>query len=97
MKEYILDTFKYQELGRNFVQKMKDAEKQLGVLPLAYRKIDFQYRGFDIYLKPYKTYLFFYIVDEIHTTLTVLRVFQDGMNWEYILRQWLSEGSKRFP
>ena len=29
MKKYILDTFKYRELGDSFVKKMKEAEKSL--------------------------------------------------------------------
>lgn len=29
MKKYILDTFKYRELGENFTRKMKEAAKEL--------------------------------------------------------------------
>lgn len=29
MKKYILDTFKYRELGENFTKKMKEAAKEL--------------------------------------------------------------------
>ena len=95
MKEYISDTFGYRELGENFVQKMKAAEKLLQVFPAAYNKVGFRYRGFDIYLKPYQTYLFFYIVDELHITLTVLRVFKDGMNWKHTLQSWLEKETER--
>ena len=91
MKKYILDTFKYRELGDSFVKKMKEAEKSLKVLPAGYNTVGFQYRGYDIHLKPYKSYLFFYVIDEEKAVLTVLRVLQDGMNWEYILKRWLSE------
>lgn len=91
MKKYILDTFKYRELGDSFIKKMKEAEKSLKVLPTGYNSIGFQYRGYDIHLKPYKSYLFFYVIDEKNAVLTVLRVMQDGMNWEYILKRWLRE------
>ena len=91
MKKYILDTFKYRELGDSFIKKMKEAEKSLKVLPTGYNSIGFQYRGYDIHLKPYKSYLFFYVIDEKKAVLTVLRVMQDGMNWEYILKRWLRE------
>ena len=45
MKNYILETFKYRELGDSFVQKMKEAEKSLKVLPAGYNTVGFQYRG----------------------------------------------------
>ena len=91
MKKYILDTFKYRELGDSFIKKMKEAEKSLKVLPTGYNSRGFQYRGYDIHLKPYKSYLFFYVINEKNAVLTVLRVMQDGMNWEYILKRWLRE------
>ena len=46
----------------------------------SHNTIGFCYRGYDIHLKSYLTYLFFYIVDEDNATVTVLRVLQDGMN-----------------
>lgn len=89
MKKYILENFKYRELGENFTKRMKEAARQLKTLPEGYDTVGFQYCGYDIYLKPYRTYLFFYIVDESTHTITVLRVMQDGMNWQYILKRWL--------
>ena len=89
MKKYILDTFKYRELGENFTKKMKEAAKELKTIPTGFDTVGFQYRGYDIHLKPYRTYLFFYIVDEPTQTVTVLRVMQDGLNWEFILKRWL--------
>jgi len=91
MKKYILDTFKYRELGENFTKKMKDAANELKKLPTAFDTIGLHYRGYDIHLKPYRTYLFFYVVDNEKMTVTVLRVLQDGMNWEFILKRWLKE------
>lgn len=91
MKKYILDTFKYRELGENFTKKMKEATKGLKSLPMGYDTVDFTYRGYEIYLKPYKTYLFFYVVNEETRTVTILRVMQDGMNWRIILNHWLQD------
>ena len=91
MKKYILDTFKYRELGDNFTKKMKAAAKELKTLPTGFDKVGLQYRGYDIYLKPYRTYLFFYIVERNKKTVTVLRVMHDGMNWQFILKQWLKK------
>ena len=89
MKKYILDTFKYRELGKNYTKKMKEATAGLKVMPAGFDTIGLRYRGYDIYLKPYKSYLFFYVVSEEEATVTILRVLQDGMNWEFILDNWL--------
>ena len=55
MKKYILDTFKYRELGENFTKKMKEAAEGLKTLPTGFDTVGFQYRGYDIHLKPYRT------------------------------------------
>ncbi len=68
---------------------MKEATDGLKIVPMGFDTIGLRYRGYDIYLKPYKSYLFFYVVDEETSTVTVLRVLQDGMNWEFILEKWL--------
>lgn len=91
MKKYILDTFKYRELGENFTKKMKEATEGLKTLPTGFDTIGFQYRGYDIQLKPYRTYLFFYVINNDKMTVTVLRVMQDGMDWRFLLRRWLNE------
>lgn len=91
MKRYILDTFKYRELGENFTRKMKEAAEGLKTLPTGFNTVGFQYRGYEIHLKPYRTYLFFYVVDEEKKVVTILRVMQDGMDWQFILNQWLKK------
>ena len=91
MKRYILDNFKYREYGENFTKKMKEAAEGLKTLPTGFDTVGFQYRGYDIYMKSYRTYLFFYVVDEQRQTVTMLRVLQDGMNWEYIIERWIRE------
>ena len=91
MKRYILDTFKYRELGENFTRKMKEAAEGLKTLPTGFNTVGFQYRGYEIHLKPHRTYLFFYVVDEEKKVVTILRVMQDGMDWQFILNQWLKK------
>ncbi len=91
MKKYILDNFKYRELGENFTKKIKTAVDGLRAFPGGHNATGINYRGYDIYLKPYRTYLLFYIVDEKLSVVTVLRVLQDGMNWQYILKRWIDE------
>lgn len=91
MKKYIIDTFKYYEYGNNFTKKMKAAANILKASPFAYGTVEFRYRGYDIRMKSYRAYLFFYIVDVDTHTITVLRVLQDGMDWKTILKYWLRD------
>ncbi len=91
LKKYILNNFKYRELGENFSEKIKTAVDGLRTFPTGYNTTGIQYRGYDIYLKPYRTYLLFYIVDDGSSAVTILGVLQDGMNWQYILKRWMNE------
>ncbi|MBQ8821018.1 MAG: type II toxin-antitoxin system RelE/ParE family toxin [Lachnospiraceae bacterium] len=91
MKKYILDTFKYRELGENFTRKMKEATEGLKTLPESFDKIGLQYRGYGIRLKLYRKYLFFYVVDNKTKIVTILRVMQEGMDWQVVLKRWLKE------
>ncbi len=89
-KKYILRNFKYREYAEHFSRKIKKAVQELDTLPDGYGTTGFCYRGYDIYLKVYKNYLLFYTVDKSTATVTVLRILQDGMDWENIIRQWIS-------
>lgn len=40
-------------------------------------------------MKPNSNHLLFYTVDEEKMVVTVLRVLQDGMDWEYIIQRWI--------
>ena len=93
-KKYILQHFKYREQAENFSQKIKKALKQLDVFPTGYETTGFQYRGYDIYMKPDSNHLLFYTVNEDTAVVTVLRVLQDGMDWEYIIKRWLDRNNK---
>ena len=73
-----------------FPRKIKRAIQGLDTLPDGYGTTGIRYRGYDIYLKAYRNYLLFYTVDKDTTTVTVLRILQDGMDWENIIRQWIS-------
>lgn len=95
MKKYILDNFKYRELGENFTKKMKTAVDGLRAYPIGHNTTGIRYKGYDIYFKPYRSYLLFYIVDTGQSVVTILRVLQDGMNWQYILKRWINEQDMR--
>ncbi|MBP3325431.1 MAG: type II toxin-antitoxin system RelE/ParE family toxin [Coprococcus sp.] len=90
-KRYIIETFKYRSYAEKFSQQIKEAAQQLDTLPYAYGTTGFRYRGYNIYIKPQSNHLLFYTVNEETQTVTVLRVLQDGMDWEYIIEQWIKQ------
>ena len=92
-KRYIIENFKYREYAENFSRKIKKAAQELDTLPTGYNTTGFQYRGYDIYIKPQSNHLLFYTVDEENMVVTVLRVLQDGMDWEYIIQRWIKRNA----
>lgn len=89
IKKYILRNFKYRELAENFSKKMKKAMQGLDTVPNGYDSTGFMYGEYKIYLKPYNTYLLFFVIDEQEKIVTVLRLMQDGMNWKYTIGKWI--------
>lgn len=88
-KRYIIENFKYRDYAQNFSAKIKKAAQELDTFPTGYGITGFQYRGYDIYMKPISNHLLFYTIDEDEMVVTVLRVLQDGMDWEYIIKHWI--------
>lgn len=92
-KKYILQQFKYRDYAENFSKKIKKAILALDTLPTGYNTTSFRYRGYDIYMKPFESYLLVYTVNETAKTVTDLRVMQDGMDWQHIINRWLRENA----
>ena len=69
--------------------KIRKAAEELDTFPTSHHTTGFQYWGYDIYMKPQSNHLLFYTVDDDKGIVTVLRVLQDGMDWEYIIQQWI--------
>ena len=90
LKAYIFKEFKYREYGNNFDKKMKSATKAIKDAASSIRPTSFYYRGYVIYMLVHKTYLFFYVVDEVNRNITVLRVLKEGRNWMSIIKKWLA-------
>lgn len=44
-------------------------------------------------MKPQSNHLLFYVIDDDRDIVTVLRILQDGMDWEYIIQQWIQINS----
>lgn len=88
-KRYIIQNFKYREYAESFSMKIKKAAGELAIFPTKHQTTGFQYRGYDIYMKPQSNHLLFYTIDDDRNIVTVLRILQDGMDWEYIIQQWI--------
>lgn len=91
MRQYIIRKFKYLELAKNFDKKISKALNIIQNAPNVYQPTEFYYRGYEIYMRCIDSYLFFYIVED--STVVLLRVLQDGMNWEYIMKLWIRQNS----
>lgn len=89
-KQYIIQNFKYREYAENFSRKIRKSAEELATFPTSHQTTGFQYRGYDIYMKPQNNHLLFYTIDNNRGVVTVLRVLQDGMDWEYIIQQWIN-------
>lgn len=67
------------------------AVKTLDVFSGSHSSTGFEYRGYIIYLKFHNSCLLFYVVNEPKKTITVLRIMQDVMNWQFIIKRWQKE------
>lgn len=85
IKTYILQTFMYREYAENFSRKIKSAIKALDSFAEGYEKTGYIIDGFEIYYKPYSTYLIFFVVEDM--TVTVIRVLKDRMYWQAIIKR----------
>lgn len=90
-KKYIIDNFKYRSYAENFSHKIKKAVMQLDIFPVGYDTTGFTYKEYDIYFKPYQSYIIFYTVNDDKGVVTVLRVLRDSEDWQYIIRKWIFE------
>lgn len=88
-KHYIIQNFKYREYAENFSMTIRKAAEELAIFPTGHQATGFQYRGYDIYMKSQSNHLLFYVVDDDRNIVTVLRILQDGMDWEYIIKRWI--------
>lgn len=91
-KRYIIQNFKYREYAENFSSRIKNTAEELAIFPTGHQLTGLKYRGYDIYMKPQSNHLLFYTIDDVRGIVTVLRILQDGMDWECIIQQWIQKG-----
>lgn len=89
MKRYILDNFRYIELGQKFLAKIKKGVDEIKIFPHAFVPLGMRYRGLEIKSKVYKSYIFLYVVSEVKMEVLILRVMQDEMDWKNLMKNWL--------
>ncbi|MEE0863052.1 MAG: type II toxin-antitoxin system RelE/ParE family toxin [Lachnospiraceae bacterium] len=89
MKTYILNKFKYPEYGVNFDKKIKEALMIIKKSPTSFKNTQLIYKGLNIYMNNIKSYLFFYVVDDVN--IWILRVLKERMNWENIMKIWIKQ------
>lgn len=84
IKRYILNTFQYREYAESFSREIKKAIQELDTFPTAYRKTGYEIEGFEVFFRPYHTYLIFFVIEDY--TVTVIRVLKDKMYWQSIIK-----------
>jgi len=89
MKKYILEQFKYTQLGISFSSKIRKALESLEVFPFGNISSGLKYREYDIFIKTSRTYMIFYIIDIEKQFVLIVRVLQESMNWKAIISSWL--------
>ena len=82
---YMVDEFKNQKAALDFLDHYDEKIQGLTTFPFGYRGVGFEYRGYEIRLKPYDTYNIFFVVDTNGGELIILRVLKDRENWQTIL------------
>lgn len=89
-KNYILQKFRYREYANAYSEKIRKAALSLEGFLGGYPTSGFQYRGYMIYMKSESNHLLFYTINENKNTVTILRILQDGMDWENIINLWIT-------
>ena len=93
IRQYILDTFRYEVYAKDFSRKISDAIEKMNIFPLAYPKSGFVLEGYEIHFRPWKSYLIFFIVRE--DEVLIIRVLKDRMYWQAVLRRMARENETK--
>lgn len=93
IRQYILDTFCYEAYAKDFFSKIADAIEKMNVFPLAYPRTGFVIEGYEIFFRPWKSYLIFFIVHE--DEVRIIRVLKDRMYWQAVLKRMTREDENK--
>lgn len=82
---YMIEEFKNQKAALDFLDRYDEKIQGLMTFPFGYRGVGFEYRGYEIRLKPYDTYNIFFVVDTDSREIIILRVLKETEDWQTIL------------
>lgn len=91
---YQIKELKNPKAADDFLNTYDEKIKSLATFPFGYRGISFEYRGYEIRMKPYNSYNIFFVVDSEAREIVIVRVLKQLQDWEYILSE--SSGIHRF-
>ena len=84
---YMMEAFKSKKAAIDFLKDYDKSVESLKTFPFGYRGVSFEYRGYEIRLKPFKSYNIFFTVDIENEWIIILRVLKDRQDWQAILFQ----------
>lgn len=87
LAKYMIDEFKNHKAALDFLDNYDREIQKLKTFPFGYRGISFEYRSYEIRLKPYDTYNVFFVVDVRNEEIVILRVLKDREEWQVILHR----------
>lgn len=84
MAAYMIEVLHNHRAAMNFIE---DYDKQINMIqafPHSCRGTPYQYRGYEIKRRTFRTYLIFYIVDNSEHLITILRVLKTKQNYNHL-------------
>lgn len=86
LAKYMRDELCNPKAALDFYDEYEKQIQGLRTFPFGYRGISFEYRGYEIRLKPFDSYNIFFIVDAQKGEIVILRVLKDRQDWKTILQ-----------
>lgn len=88
LADYMIHKFKNHKAAKDFIAKYDREAKALGYFPFGYRGINFEYRGYEIRIKPFSTYNIFFVVNKTDNSIIILRVLKNKQDWKNIFKEF---------
>ncbi len=85
LASYMKHSLKNEKAASNFIKHYYKQVENLIVFPFAYRSLDFEYEGYWIRHKIFLSYNMFFVIDEKHNLIIILRILKNRQNWKAIL------------
>ena len=87
---YMIEELFNDKAAIDFLSHYHDKMNTLRIFPFGYRSTSFEYRGYDIRLKPFDSYNIFYIIDEDNNQICILRILKDLRDWKPIMSAFIA-------